>query len=464
MYSLLISSVVGGKHKGIPRWGKRFCIDSRQIKEGDIFIPLKGQKFDAHLFVEEAFKRGALGFIVQKGKLKQSLIEKISRRGFVIEVENTFEALKKIASYKRKIFKGSEIIAITGTAGKTTTKELIAHLLKSKFSVYKTPGNLNSRIGLPLALANADERANFQVFEVGSDGRGNITRLLKILKPSVGVLTSLGLAHLSGFKNFENLVCAKGEIFDPYGVCSFKTFPFQGLKKIVLPARWKEFYKVLFEDRKVVLFSEGELKITSWRFTKEGKTLIELQNRKIEIPLLGLGLISAVEAALGTLQALGLDGEDFVQEFKTFKGEWGRMQPLKGENFLVIDDSYNANPLSMETALKTLTLVEGYKERVAILGDMLELGNLTVEEHKKLGLLLEELPITEVYLYGEYTRYTAEVIKSKPVFWSDKKEKLFEILKKRDHPRKGAVYLIKGSRGCKMEQFLEVLNLQQEIF
>jgi len=442
MFPLELCKTFGWRIYGLPRTFKRVSINSKTVEGGDLFVPLKGQKFDGHSFIEEAVKKGAAGFLFEKNKLSKSLLKSLTRKAFALEVDNTYEALRKIARLRRDKFKGREIIAITGTAGKTTTKELLAHLLGATGRVYKTEGNLNSQVGVPLTVANADPYADFWVLELGASERGNIKRSVDLTVPHFAVLTALGRAHLEGFKTFDNLILAKGEIFLS-----------KELRRAVLPKKVLELYLHLLEGKEIFPFGG----LPKHRFTKEGKTVIELEGETFEANLLGEGIVNSVLIALNVLKALNLPYKVLLKELlSTFKGEKGRMQPLLRGDYLVIDDSYNANPLSMEKALKTLVRVEGYHRRVAILGDMLELGPYEVEEHIKLGRLLEKLPIDVVYLYGNLTKYTCKALKGKPCFWSDDKGKLLKVLRQKE-PQKGTVYLVKGSRGSKMEEVLEIL-------
>jgi UDP-N-acetylmuramoyl-tripeptide--D-alanyl-D-alanine ligase len=420
-------------------------IDTRKLRGGELFIPLKGQRFDGHTFIGEAISKGAIGFLFEKDKIAPQRLKLLTRRAFAIEVKDTYEALKRLALFKRKRFRGKEVIAITGSAGKTTTKELIAHLLGGFFDVYKTPGNFNSKIGLPLALANADENADFWVFEVGTDRRGNIRELTEILKPTFGVLTSVSPSHLEGFGNFENLLCAKGEIFLP-----------ESVKKAVLPQGLLTCYQTLLREKEFLTFGGKGVRVTSYRFLKEGKTLLEFPSFKVKVPLLGKGIVKAVETAVATLKLLGLNPTEFVHRFETFRGEWGRMQPLLGDGYLVIADFYNANPLSTKLALETLVEVEGYNRRVAILGAMMELGEEELLHHHALGEFINTLPLDEVYLYGEPMKFACQRI-TKRCYHFTNPQRLEEFLRKK-HPQRGTVYLLKGSRGMAMERFLPALG------
>jgi len=446
MFSTILAELFGWKHYGQPKKFKRFVINSKEVGRGDLFIPLKGSKFDGHTFIREALDRGAAGFLFERGKIPPYRLKELTEKAFALEVSDTFKALRRIAAYRREQFKGKQIVAVTGTAGKTTTKELIAHLLEGVSTVYKNPGNLNSRIGFPLSLANARGEADFWVFELGASERGNIKSSVSLLKPTASVLTSLGKAHLEGFGNFENLTVAKGEIFLPDTV-----------KVSVLPARFFHLYKTLLRNKRTVTFGEGgDVKVQLYRFTADGQTELVLNGKKYRVNLLGFGVIKAVEAAAALLKALELPYSELLEDrLTTFKGLWGRMQPLRGKGFLVINDAYNANPLSMFSALRTLLEVEGYTRRVAILGDMLELGRFEREEHRRLGRLLDTVAVDEVYLAGKLSVWTCAEVKNKPCHHFYHTEELLRFLRTRE-PRKDTVYLIKGSRGLKMEKLLEV--------
>ncbi len=445
MFSLELSQLLGWKHFGIPRRFEKISIDSRRVEGSELFVPLRGSRFDGHVFIGEALKRGAVGFLFERGKIPAGRLLKLTERAFALEVPNTLEALRKIAAYRRENFKGREIIAVTGTAGKTTVKELLAHLLSLVGKTYRSPKNLNSQIGFPLSLANAED-ADFWVFELGASQRGDIKRNAFLLSPTLSVLTALGKAHLEGFKNFQNLAVAKGEIFLPKSV-----------RTAVLPERFLNLYRHLLGKREVFTFGGESLRVQHFRFTAEGKTRLVLEGKTLEVNLLGLGIVRAVEAVAAALKALGLPHLELLLEgLPTFRGEWGRMEPLRGNGFLVINDAYNANPLSMRAALETLVRVEGFERRVALLGEMLELGEHSEEEHRKLGRLLNTLNVDEVYLFGKEMKAAYWEVKDKPCHLFFEMEDLLRFLKRRE-PRRGTVYLVKGSRGCRMEETLGVL-------
>ncbi|HID66679.1 MAG TPA: hypothetical protein EYP32_07910 [Aquificaceae bacterium] len=192
--ALSLSKIVHGDFSGDNLRVSKFSIDSRDLRGGEVFIALKGSKFDGHDFIKEAFEKGAIGVISEKDI-------NVPKGKFVIKVDSSLEALRKIASFKRKIFKG-KVIGIAGSVGKTTTKELVAYLLSKVGKTYKTPGNLNSQIGLPLAIANAPLDVNFWVLEHGASKRGEIRKLIEITKPHVRLITTIGEEHLEGFSKF----------------------------------------------------------------------------------------------------------------------------------------------------------------------------------------------------------------------------------------------------------------------
>ena len=447
-----ISQIVKGKLLGksdIPFKGK-FKINSKEIEEGDIFIPLKGRRRDGHEFIGEALKKGAVGFLFEKRKrafIEREILPQINKKFFAIEVENTYESLKAIAQHKRKLFQG-KIIAITGTAGKTTTKEFISFVLSHFLKVYKTTGNLNSQIGLPLTLANADLTADIWVLELGADTLGGIKKLTQLAQHHIAVITSIGRAHLRGFKSLENILKEKLEILNS-----------PNLEGAVIPQNIKkEALSLIYSKPSIPLLTvQGSW---SYKFTKEGKTIVEIPWKgKTSIVIIPLfGSVAYLTELVFKVCSLFLSPEKFLSIMEKFRGFPHRMQPIFRGDYLIIDDSYNANPLSMRDMLTQFSkLKRFYKELVVILGDMLDLGAFEKEEHEKLAYYLEEGNFSEIYLYGPAMFYTYRKLKEissiKKIHWSEDKEFLKKLFRKR-HPQKGTAYLIKGSRSMKMEEFL----------
>ncbi len=415
---------------------KGFSIDSRQVKNGEIFVPLKGNKFDGHQFIEDAINKGALGYFTEKEiKLKNG-----------IWVNGTLEALTEIGKNKRKELEVA--IGITGTAGKTTTKELLKFVLSKKFKTYATKGNYNNQIGLPLTLANIPKDTEVGIFELGANKIGDIKELVQISKPDIRVLTSVGYGHTEGFGNFEGVIKGKGEIF-------------LDSNNNVVPVHLKNFYNL----EKYITFGlsdEADIKIKDVKITKNGtKGIIQYKNDKIvlELPVYNKAIFNNIGAVAGVLFYLDLNPIKNIKVLEGFNLPEGRGKVIKHKNLSIIDDAYNANPLSVENAIHSLNSIPTYK--VFVLGDMLELGEFSESLHREIGRLIKKTDIDLVLLYGKYTNYTYEELKNvKKAFYSNNQKILIELLSKKLKPLKQPVtILFKGSRGMKVEKMMnELIN------
>ncbi len=406
---------------------KEFIIDSRESKKGSFFIPLKGTKTDGHNFIESAVENGAVGYFTQ--------VKKTVANGIL--VENTLSALTEVAKFKRKNI--SQVIGITGTSGKTTTKELASFLLKEFFKVSSTYKNYNNHIGLPLSLANSKEDSEVGIYEIGTNKLGDIPYLMDILKPDIGVLTSVGYAHTQGFNTFEDIVYEKGGIFE-------------GVRFAVLPDEMLPYYESELTD--YITFGYGDepdIKIHSVKVTDEGTEGIVSYKRdsiKLRIPVFNMSIFLNIGALAGILYALDMNPIKNLSLLEKFEGVDGRGKVYKFKTNIIIDDTYNANPLSVYNAIKTLENFD--RRKILVLGDMLELGELSEKLHREIGKVLERSKIDEVYLYGSEVRYIREEIKSKPVFLFNNKANLSHKLMGNEY----SVILVKGSRGMKMEDVI----------
>ena len=410
---------------------KKFSIDSRNVRKGEVFIPLKGENFDGHQFIEDAVKKGAIAYLTEK--------QTNFRNGIL--VENTYEALIKIGKYKRKNLE--IVIGITGTSGKTTTKELLKLALSQFFKTYATEGNLNNEIGVPLTLSNIPEGAKIGIFELGAGKVGDINYLAKIVNHDIGVLTSVGYGHTEKFGSFENVIQGKGEIFN-------------NPEKVVLPDTLLSFYKEKLNEKKYITFgNEGDIKVQNIHLTEEGtEGIISYKNEKIKllVPVYNRAIFFNIGAVAGVLYHLDINpirSLEILQEYKPLKG---RGNIYKKDNLTIIDDTYNANPLSVKNAVETLSNLKGKK--IIILGDMLELGKQSKALHQEIGTLIEKSNIDVAIFYGNEMKYAYEKTK-KGIFIEDKKE-IAEKIKEISRGEKTYV-LIKGSRGMKMEEVINYL-------
>jgi len=414
---------------------ERFSIDSRTIKEGEFFVALRGKNFDGHKFIKEAIKKGAKGYITEKEQCKYF-------NG--IKVDDTLEALRKIARYKRKKLK--HLVGITGTAGKTTTKELAKKVLAPYFKVYGTEGNYNNHIGLPLTLANTPKDAEVGIFEFGANKIGDIAELVEIAKPDIRVLTSIGIAHTEGFGSLEGIIKGKGEIF-------------MNSDKNVLPYKLLAYYNL---DNYITFGKEEEadIRIKNVKIVGDG-TIGEISYKdksiKLKIPIFNKAIFENIGAVAGILYYLGLDPIKPLKILESFQAVKGRGNTIKKGNITIIDESYNANPLSVANSILTLSEIPSYK--ILVLGDMLELGELSEEEHENIGQLILSSGIDTTYLYGDKTRATYKVLKGKRnVYHFKEMNRLLEQLKKEIFSiKEPIVILIKGSNSMKMGELINKL-------
>ncbi len=410
---------------------KKFSIDSRNVKKEEVFIPLKGEKFDGHFFIEDALKKGALAYLTERNT------------GFNngILVENTYEALVKIGKYKRKQLELA--IGITGTSGKTTTKELLKLVLSQYVKTYATEGNFNNEIGVPLTLSNIPEDTEVGIFELGAGKIGDIDYLSEIVKHDIGVLISVGHGHTEKFGSYENVIKGKGEIFNPS-------------KKVVLPENLLNFYKEKLIDKKYITFgTDGDIKIQSISLTEEGtEGILSYKDERIKlyIPVYNRAIFQNVGAVAGVLYHLDINPIKALKILKDYTPLKGRGNIYKKGNLTIIDDTYNANPLSVKNAIKTLGLLKGKK--IIVLGDMLELGKHSKILHQEIGKLIEKSNIDVAIFYGKEMKYAYQ--KTKKGIYTESKKEIAEKIKKIAGDDRSYI-LIKGSRGMKMEEVLNYL-------
>ncbi len=435
-----IAKVTGGVLKGpgdIPV--RRVCSDSRKVEGGDLFVALRGERFDGHDFIGEAFEKGAVCAISEK--------ERDPPKGkALVVVKNSLEALRSIALWRRGSFRGA-VIGIAGSVGKTTTKELTAHLLSEVGPTFKNYGNLNSQIGVPLVLSNLPEDALYAVVEMGASSLGEISKLVEIVKPSVRVITAIGEEHLEGFGDMKGVIEGNGEIFEGFSKECWAVLPFYALKYYKLPRE------------RVVTFGEGgDLNASEVRLTQKG-TEFKFMGERFRVPVLSLGIVDNVLSAFGVLKVLGHDPREFREALSSFKGVEGRMRLFDFGDFTVIDDTYNANPPSVKNALLTLSKLKTDSKKIAVLGDMLELGPFSERLHKEIGAFSAKLPIDLVMFYGKEMLFAHEERRrrGKASLYFSSKEDLVEALLKWTKDKN--IILLKGSRGMRME---EVLNRLRE--
>jgi UDP-N-acetylmuramoyl-tripeptide--D-alanyl-D-alanine ligase len=432
--------------------------DSRTVAEGELFIALKGSRFDGHHYALEALKKKAGGVLIEEDK-----VGNIRWNGYrskaVIAVKDTLSALGDIAQNWRRRYR-TPVVALTGSNGKTTTKEMIAASLETTFPILKTKGNLNNLIGLPLTLLTLTEKERVVVLEMGMNVPGEIRRLTEISEPDVGLITNIQKVHLEGMGNLERLKEEKGELFrrmrrdgtilvnqDDYRVMELASdYPGQ---------------KITFGIERPAEVMAKEIRLrgvegTSFTLILEGEVT------EIHLRLLGRHFVPNALSAMAVACLFGVEIKRAKEALEYFQPFPMRMEvvPLKGGKTL-INDTYNANPNSMELALETLVEAKGKGRAIAVLGDMFELGEFTKEAHQQLGQRVSELSIDFLLTLGEEASLVVEsairhgfpVERTKVVeSHSEANSTLREMI------RNGDWILVKGSRGMAMEKIVEALK------
>ncbi len=417
-------------------------IDSRTILPGELFVALKGQNTDGHKYVSDALAKGAAAALVNMDF--ESPDFRVEKR--LIRTPNPLKTLQNMAHNHRVSFlKNTPVIAVTGSTGKTTTKEMTATVLSGSFNVLKTQGNLNNHIGLPLTLLGMTKKHTAAVIEMGMNAEGEIRKLAKIALPDIGVITNVGPAHLAaGLDSIDKVLKAKLELLDhlegPLVVNADNRLLADACKN--LSSR----------SSKVITYAidnEADLRATGLQAGGKTGITFSVEGVPFKLPVSGRFNASNALAAVAAGQLLGISLKIAAQRLADYHGVPMRFETLEIEKYMVIDDSYNANPMSVKAALAELTETgKGKRRKIAVLGDMLELGTASADHHKEAGRLASEYGIDLLVAVGPLMRKAAEVFGGNCVLFNDSKsaaENIFEIIKP------GDCILVKGSRGMAME-------------
>lgn len=422
--------------------------DTRTIKDGDLFFALVGESSDGHKFLADALSKGASGVVVSK---------KVEARQLAIRVADTLIALGDLAAYYRSQF-SPDLIGVTGSVGKTTTREMIAAVVAARGPVLKSQGNFNNEIGVPLTLFELDSKHKTAVIEMAMRGPGQIAYLAKMARPSIGVITNIHMSHIEVLGSLDAIADAKGELLD--------YLPLDGSAILNVDDE----YFLHLKDRancRVISFGESpsaDIRAVSAGIDSKGcctfKVLTPRGEFDVRIHVPGEHNIKDALAAIAVGEVLEIDHQFTQEALAGFKAPEKRSNVVPARRgFVVVDDTYNASPASTHSALKTIKLMEG-KRKIAVLGDMLELGDHAPEEHLKLGKAAFETGVDMLIVVGELAKLIARgaIDAGMPVSsvlefedsWLAAKE-LADKLQERD------VVLVKGSRSMKMERVVEAL-------
>lgn len=423
--------------------------DSRTLAPGALFVALDGERFDGHGFVAAAAAGGAAGAVVRRGKALQGVPE-----GFALfTVDDTLRALGALAHFHRKRFQ-LPLGAVGGSNGKTTTKEMAGSILSVKGPALKTEGNLNNEVGVPLTLLRLTAEHRAGVVELGMNAPGEMGRLVAMAEPDAGLLTTIQPEHLEGLGSLAGVAAAEGELF--LGLAATGTAVVNLDEPLVVaqakasPARWLTFGR---EAKADVRLEEAQPQGRSGQTVK-----VRSDGRTYLVPLAFVGAHNALNAtaAFALARALGVSAEGCVEGLARARPTARRLNVVEAPGGLtVLDDCYNANPASVEAALKTARELAGEGRVVAVLGDMLELGEGEAQEHTRMGEVAAQLASLRAFL-GPRNTAAAPAQEAPEAARFVEVEALWAWLKPRLRP--GDVVLVKGSRGMRMERLVERLT------
>ena len=414
---------------------KSVSIDTRSIKPNDIFFAIKGPNFDGNNFALQAIKTGA-SYVISDNPAISKKSEKI------IYVEDSIKALQKLANYHRRKL-NTKIIAITGSNGKTTSKELIFNVLKTKYKTTATKGNLNNHLGVPLSLLKINENTEFGIIEMGANHLNEIAQLCKIAEPSFGYITNFGSAHLEGFGSIKGVIKGKSELYD--FLKNNKNLIFHNSENIMqtsLINNYKNTYTFGINSKSNCIINKSK---------SENTLNVSYQNKIIKSTIYGDYNFENICIAIAIGEYFEVDFKNIKKGIESYIPKNNRSQISLKNNNTIILDAYNANPTSMSLALESFKKTN-YKNKMIILGDMFELGKDSNYYHQEITNSLEKINDSTIYIVGEYFCNTKHSNRIKS--FSSTKE-LINNLSKTNVSNYSI--LIKGSRGMQLEKIIEFI-------
>ncbi|MEX1030343.1 MAG: UDP-N-acetylmuramoyl-tripeptide--D-alanyl-D-alanine ligase [Paenibacillaceae bacterium] len=436
--------------------------DTRTIQDGNLFVPLVGDHYDGHEYVQTAHQHGAVAVLWQRDHTIPTVLDEIEIP--VILVDNTLIALQQLAaSYRQQLV--VRVIGITGSNGKTSTKDMVASVMNSQFKVHKTKGNLNNQIGLPLTLLQMDETTEIAVVEMGMSGQGEIELLSKIACPDAAIITNVGEAHMLQLGSREGIARAKFEIMA--GMQDGGVLIYHGdeslLRQLVEQSDYNPALVITFGSGiKDNDYSPSDIRIQA----DQSYFAVNVRGNAewisdLAIPLLGRHNVINALAAIAVAQLFGLDDSSIRSGLHKTIPTGMRIELLHAKSGLtILNDAYNASPASMKAAIQLLDELEGFQQKIVVLGDMLELGPQSESFHRDIGKLLNTMNFDYVFTFGEMAAFIAEECRIKyssdcVQATTDKAElakRIAAVAKPQD------IVLVKASRGKRLEELVEVLS------
>lgn len=432
-----------------------FVKDTRELHKGDVYVGLRGERFQGSKLWKEALDLGAIGVLIENIEITEEDLKKYQDK-VILKVEDTTKALQELAAYKRQQFE-IPVIAVTGSVGKTSTKDMIASVLKQKYNVHKTSGNYNNHIGLPLTILGLKENDEVLITEMGMNHFGEISLLTNIAKPTVAVITNIGTAHIGNLGSRENILKAKLEILE-------------GLKKdgaVIINNDndlLHEWYKEEnnYNIKTYGIENESGYNAKNIISNQDGSTYqVEIENNtyNVKVPIGGSHFVYNSLCAICVGNYFKIPMEKILKGIEEVELTKKRMEIIKKENYTIINDCYNASYDSMKPAIEYLHKTDG-KRKIAVLGDMLELGEYSKELHEKVGEVVAQNKIDKLIAVGELSKNIANKamelgMKKKNIIECKNTEVAIEKLK--EILQTGDVILLKASNAMNFGKILENL-------
>ncbi len=438
---------------------KTFSKDTRTIKNGDIYIGIKGENFDGNVFGKKALDNGAMGVIVQNIEFDEQDIETYQGK-IIIEVEDTLQALYKLASYKRDIY-DVPVIAITGSVGKTSTKDLVSNVVAQKYQICKTIGNNNNNIGMPFTILNAPNDIEAFVLEMGMNHFGEIHLLSKIAKPNICIITNIGTSHIGNLGSRENILKAKLEILDgaqnPYMVINNDND---------LLHKWYEENKDKIKIKTYGINEKSDIQAKDIQLYEDGSEYtinLNNKNEKIKVPVGGEHFVLNSLCAIAVGELLDIQNDDIKRGIETFSLTKNRMEIIELKNGIkLINDAYNSSVESVKASLAYMNHMKANR-RIAVLGDILETGEFALPLHKEIGKIVCENQVDMLICSGENAKYIVESAKEngfgeKNIYYFENKEEIVELLKQIIQAED--IILFKASNGMRFFDIAEKIKIE----
>ena len=423
--------------------------DSRSLRPGNLFVALRGEKFDGHQFIEDVLARGALAVVVDSAWKREHAPLLSGLQKTVVVVPDTTKAFGELAHLYRKKF-SLPVLAVGGSNGKTTTKEMISAVLRTKYNVLSTEGNLNNHIGVPHMLFRLTPKHDVAVLELGTNHFGELDLLCHIASPTHALITNIGREHLEYFGDENGVAREETKLYQAVRAAGFAFVN-------VDDPRLAKAAKTVRRTSTYGTKKNADVRAGNIRMNERGcpEFTLSLNGKPNTVRLAAAGLHNATNAAAAA--AVGLKfkvpKKKLISALEKYAGVSKRMEILRRNDLTILNDTYNANPDSVIAALRTLRSMTVPGKKIVVLGDMLELGETSEHEHAKIGLAVSDMEFEYLLTFGPLSRFTHEASKLAFAEHFESKAELVEALK--GQLAAGDAVLVKGSRGMKMEEVVE---------